>query len=94
MKWILIFSVISIYLYESYWPLPDKDKEQFEYYKPKTKMVLGVAKTHNIPIELLIFHKITDEKKFFQYLNVKDNIQYNNGEKRIISKFKRWLQCT
>lgn len=85
---------MCIGLYECYWPIPDYDKEQFEYYKPKTKIVLGIAKMHNVPIEMLIFHKITTKKKFFQYLDVRNNIGYNAGEKKKIKKFKTWLHET
>lgn len=83
MKGLLIIFVIFIGLYESYWPVPDKDKERFEYYKDK------VVTDKKIPKEELIYFRITTKERLKFYKANRPVL--NAGEKKIISKFKLWL---
>lgn len=79
---ILLFIVSLIFLYELYWPVPDKDREHYEYYHNK------VVKDKKIPKEELIYFRITskDRLKFYK----QNRPVLNAGEKKIISKFKSW----
>lgn len=82
---ILLFIVSLIFLYELYWPVPDKDREHYEYYKDK------VVKDKEISKEELIYFRITskDRLKFYK----QNRPVLNAGEKKIISKFKLWLHA-
>ena len=83
MKGLLIIFVIFIGLYECYWPVPDKDKEHFKYYKDK------VVSYNKIPKEELIYFRITTKDRLEFYKKHRPVLNY--GEKKIISKFKIWL---
>lgn len=83
MKGLLIIFATFIIIYESYWPIPDKDKEHFEYYKDRVVM------DKVIPKEELIYFRITDKERLKLYKKHRPVLNY--GEKKIISKFKTWL---
>lgn len=80
---ILLLIVPLIFLYELYWPVPDKDREHYEYYKDKVVM------DKVIPKEELIYFRITDKDRLEFYKKHRPVLNY--GEKKIISKFKTWL---
>lgn len=80
MKASLIISVLLICFYECYWPIPDRDKEQFEYYCDK------VVTDNKIPKEELIYFKVTTKEKLKVYKANRPVL--NAGEKKIINKFK------
>lgn len=79
---ILLFIVSLIFLYELYWPVPDRDKEHYEYYYNK------VVKDKEIPKEELIYFHITSKERLTLYKQNRPVL--NTGEKKIISKFKLW----
>ena len=79
---ILLFIVSLIFLYELYWPVPDKDREHYEYYHNK------VVKDKKIPKEELIYFRITSKDRLTFYKQNRPVL--NAGEKKIISKFKLW----
>lgn len=83
MKAILFSSVLFICFYECYWPIPDTDREQFEYYYDK------VVTDKKIPKEELIYFKVTTKEKLKVYKANRPVL--NAGEKKIINKFKIWL---
>ena len=68
-----------------YWPVPDKDREHYEYYHNK------VVKDRTIPEEELIYFRITTKERLNFYKKHKPVL--NAGEKKIISKFKLWLHA-
>lgn len=82
MKKLLILLVLFIGIYECYWPVPDKDKEHFEYYKDK------VVTDKKIPKEELIYFRIITKERLKLYKQNRPVL--NAGEKKIISKFKLW----
>jgi len=75
----LFVIVICIFIYECYWPIPDTDRDKFEYYVGK------VVTDKKIPKEELIYFGI--KLKVYR----KHRPQLNYGEKKIINKFKGWL---
>ena len=83
MKGLLIIFATFIVIYESFWPIPDKDKEHFESYKDR----VGMDKV--IPKEELIYFRIITKDRLKLYKRNKPVL--NAGEKKIISKFKTWL---
>lgn len=82
MKGLLIIFATFIVIHESYWPVPDKDKERFEYYKDK------VVTDKVVPKEELIYFRITTKERLKFYKANRPVL--NSGEKKIISKFKLW----
>lgn len=79
---ILLLIVPLIFLYELYWPVPDKAREHYEYYKDK------VVKDKEISKEELIYFRITTKERLKFYKANRPVL--NAGEKKIISKFKLW----
>lgn len=83
MKKLLILLVLFIGFYECYWPIPDVDREHFEYYCDK------VVTDKKIPKEELIYFRIITKERLILYKQYRPVLNY--GEKKIISKFKTWL---
>lgn len=83
MKMFLIISVLFICFYECYWPIPDYNRQQFEYYCDK------VVIDKVIPKEELIYFKVITKEKLIIYKANRPVL--NVGEKKIIKKFKTWL---
>lgn len=83
MKKLLIFFVLFIGFYECYWPIPDIDREHFDYYCDK------VVQDKKIPKEELIYFRIITKERLKFYKANRPVL--NAGEKKIISKFKTWL---
>ncbi len=81
----LLIAVICICIRECYWPIPDRDKEKFNRYK-------------HVPIEDIqlkaecIYFSVSTPQKLKVYLNNRPVL--NAGEKKIINKFKIWLNET
>lgn len=82
MKFLFVF-VLFIGLYECYWPIPDYDREHFDYYCNR------VVSDTKIPKEELIYFRITTKDRLKLYKRNRPVL--NAGEKKIISKFKTWL---
>ena len=82
MKLLIVF-VMFIGIYECYWPIPDKDREHFDYYCNK------IVTDNKIPKEELIYFRITTKDKLKLYKQNRPVL--NAGEKKIILKFKTWL---
>lgn len=86
MKHIKIFLVLSFFYISWYEtrPIKDFDKIKYEKYKnlvPKSK----------VPKEVLIYFKITEDKiKVFE--GGYKNLELNYGEKKVITKYKKWLE--
>lgn len=82
-KRFLILSFIWIVWCESK-PVENLDKIKYEKYKNL------VPKSH-IPKEILIYFRVTKDKiKIFE--KGYGNLELNHGEKKIIAKYKTWLQ--
>ena len=82
MKLLIVF-VMFIGIYECYWPIPDKDREHFDYYCNK------IVTDNKIPKEELIYFRVTTKDKLKLYKQNRPVL--NAGEKKIILKFKTWL---
>ena len=80
---ILLILVVCIFVYECYWPIPDRDREQFDFYVDR------VVLDKKIPKEELIYFRITSEEKLKIYKAHRP--EFNFGEKKILNKFKKWL---
>ena len=81
MKYLFVI-VICIFLYECYWPVPDYDKERFKKYKHIP------VKDVQLKAELIYFEIGTPEQ-CKNYLAHRPNL--NTNEKKIIEKYKKWL---
>jgi len=93
MKIFLILSVIGICLWESYSPLPDFSKKEFEYYYP----ICSQFKS-NVPVSILILYKIQSKdqvrlfkkKHLLRSKSLKDWIQYMNLSDEEIEKLLKY----
>lgn len=96
---ILFICVLGIYLYEAYWPIKDKDQEQFDQYVENANLY---QEKLGIPIEISIFFKLNTAKKAKKLVTKYRKCQFkssdiwiknispklNWGEIRQIKKFK------
>lgn len=82
-KWSIVLSFMYMVWCESR-PYIDLDKIKYEKYKNE------VPKSH-IPKEVLIYFKVTKERIRTFETGYK-NLELNYGEKKIIAKYKTWLQ--
>lgn len=64
MKVFLIISVLFIIFYESYWPLPDYDKIEYDKYSEEAKYL----SQGEVPVSILVYFKVENEKELFLLL--------------------------
>lgn len=82
-KLIIVLSFMYMVWSESR-PYTDLDKIKYEKYKNE------VPKSH-IPKEVLIYFRVTKER-IRTFEKGYGNLELNHGERKIIAKYKTWLQ--
>ena len=93
MKIFLILTIIGICLWESYSPLPDFSKKEFEYYYP----ICSQLKT-NVPVSILILYKIQSKEQVrlfkkkhkLKSKSLKEWIQYLNLSNKEVDKILKY----